>query len=185
MAKEPIILSSCIVGAARWRVEQEVQEALLNHPIPSECPQGWLFVSPDVRSAVLQWGHPSKVACHPGGHKTHCLLCLCPWQDITPGTCWFPPSSAHTQLPLIVVDFVMGCHCLRVILRSFTIVDWFSKAVAFVRLTKLDSALETAHLLVTHAFRLLGIPQNIVSDHCPQFVSQPPGPPSTLGGVCP
>lgn len=45
-----------------------------------------------------------------------------------------------------------------------TIVDRFSKAVHFVPLPKLPSALETANLLVQHVFHLHGIPQDIVSD---------------------
>lgn len=40
-----------------------------------------------------------------------------------------------------------------------TIVDRFSKAVHFVPLPKLPTALETANLLVQHLFRLDGIPQ--------------------------
>ena len=53
-----------------------------------------------------------------------------------------------------------------------TIVNRFSKAVHFVPLSKLPSALETANLLVLHVFRLHGIPQDIVSDRGPQFSSR-------------
>lgn len=49
--EETILPSAVVVGAARWKVEQEVQEALQNHPIPSECPASRLFVVPDVWSS--------------------------------------------------------------------------------------------------------------------------------------
>ena len=71
---ETIIPTSCVVGAARWEIEQTVQEALHEHPAPAACPPDRLFVSSSVRSPVLQWGHSSKVACHPGFHRTLTLI---------------------------------------------------------------------------------------------------------------
>ena len=58
-----------------------------------------------------------------------------------------------------------------------TVVDRFSKMVHFIALPKLPSAAEMVDLLVTHAVRLHGIPQNIVSD-CGPSSSQGCGGPS-------
>ena len=194
-SEETILPSSCVVGAARWKIEQVVQEALRDHPAPEGCPQGRLFVPPPVRSPVLQWGHSSRVACHPGVHRTLALL---------QQRFWWPSMSADTRefvaacsvcarnksshrapagllrpLPIphrpwshIAVDFVTGLPPSDGNTTILTIVDRFSKAVHFVSLPKLPSALETANLLVLHVFRLHGIPQDIVSDRGPQFASQ-------------
>lgn len=53
-----------------------------------------------------------------------------------------------------------------------TIVDRVSKAVHFVALPKLPTALETTDLLVQHVFCHHGIPQDKVSDWGPKFTSQ-------------
>uniref|UniRef100_A0A9J7ZDK9 Uncharacterized protein n=1 Tax=Cyprinus carpio carpio TaxID=630221 RepID=A0A9J7ZDK9_CYPCA len=52
-----------------------------------------------------------------------------------------------------------------------TIVDRFSKAVHFIPLPKLPSARETARAVVDHVFRIHGLPEDVVSDRGPQFVS--------------
>ncbi|KAI3360101.1 hypothetical protein L3Q82_014421 [Scortum barcoo] len=49
--------------------------------------------------------------------------------------------------------------------------DHFSKAAHFVALPKLPSARETADLTI-HVMHLHGIPQDIVSDRGPQFISE-------------
>lgn len=56
--------------------------------------------------------------------------------------------------------------------HHLTVVGQFSKAVHFIPLPKLPSAVGTAELLVLHMVRLHEIPSNIVSDHGPQFSSQ-------------
>lgn len=118
-SRNAIIPSSCVVGAARWEVEQEVQEALQGHTIPEHCPRGRLFVPPSVRSSVLQWCHSSKLACHPGYYRTlapeilvavhvnrHPRVCLrllhlCSQQIFSPCSSWPPPSLTHTSSPLV------------------------------------------------------------------------------------
>ena len=70
------------------------------------------------------------------------------------------------------MDFVTGLPPSDGNTVVLTIIDCFSKAVHFVPLSKLPSALETANLLVLQVFRLHGIPQDIVSDLGPQFSSR-------------
>lgn len=53
-----------------------------------------------------------------------------------------------------------------------TLVDRFYKAVHFVPLSKLLTALETADLLVYNIVQLHRIPTDIISDRGPQFISQ-------------
>ena len=56
--EETILPPSCVVRAARWEIEQMIQEAQQDHPVPQGCPEGCLFVPPPVRSLVLQGDIP-------------------------------------------------------------------------------------------------------------------------------
>lgn len=70
------------------------------------------------------------------------------------------------------MDFVTGLPPSEGNTTILTVVERFAKAVHFIPLPKLPSALETADLLVLHVFRLHGIPVDVVSDRGPQFASQ-------------
>ena len=193
--EDTILPSSCVVGAATWEVEKMVQEAQVNAQIPAECPSGILFVPQSARSSVLQWAHASKVACHPGVHRTLTLLRQrFWWPSITIDTREFvlactvcarnkashrPPAGLLRPLPIphrpwshIAVDFVTGLPPSEGNSVILTIVDRFSKSAHFVPLPKLPTAFDTANILVQHVFRLHGLPQDIVSDRGPQFTSR-------------
>lgn len=58
------------LGAVQWEIEKIVQEAQHTQPDPGNGPTNCLFVPDSVRSLVLQWGHSSKLSCHPGFHRT-------------------------------------------------------------------------------------------------------------------
>lgn len=193
--EDTILHPPCIVGAAIWDVEKVVQKAQENLQTPAGCFLGLLFVPASARSAVLQWGHGSKVACHPGIHRTLSLLQQrFWWPSMASDTREFvsacsvcarsktshrAPAGLLRPLPIphrpwshIAVDFVTGLPPSEGNTAILTIVDRFSKSVHFVPLPKLPSAFETANLLVQHVFKLHGIPQDIVSDRGPQFTSQ-------------
>ncbi|KAL0166737.1 hypothetical protein M9458_038581, partial [Cirrhinus mrigala] len=52
------------------------------------------------------------------------------------------------------------------------VVDRFSKPCKLIPLRSLPTALETAKALFQHVFRNSGIPEDIVSDRGPQFISR-------------
>lgn len=90
-----------------------------------------------------------------------------------------PPFGEVHPLPVpgrpwshIAQDFITGLPPSQGNDTVLTIVDRFSMAVHFIALPKLPTARETADLLVQHVFRLHGIPQDIVFDRGPQFVSK-------------
>lgn len=56
--------------------------------------------------------------------------------------------------------------------RVLVIVDWFSKACKLISLKQLPTASETAEELFHNVFHTYGIPEDIVLDHGPQFISQ-------------
>lgn len=62
---ETILPVSCLVASLTWQVKAEVRLALRLHPDPDR-----VFVPDPVRPQVLQWGHTSKIACHPGHNRT-------------------------------------------------------------------------------------------------------------------
>ncbi|KAL0203678.1 hypothetical protein M9458_001696 [Cirrhinus mrigala] len=89
------------------------------------------------------------------------------------------PSGKLLPLPIpwhpwphLGVDFVTdlppsdGYTCILVI------VDRFSKACRLIPLRGLPTAMETTELLFNHVFRNFGLPEDIVSDRGPQFISQ-------------
>lgn len=71
----------------------------------------------------------------------------------------------------IALDFVTGLPPSKGNTIILTVVEIFSKSVQFIALTKLPSAKKTAHLMVTHVFRLHGIPSNIIPDRGTEFIS--------------
>ncbi|XP_061886375.1 uncharacterized protein LOC133636399 [Entelurus aequoreus] len=191
---EPIVPHTHFIGGLQWDIERQVLEALKSDTSPRGCPPGRLFVVPRLRSSVLDWAHGSKIACHPGIRRTSFILSQrFWWPSILADTKAFvaacrvcsrnkashqAPAGLLHPLPIpsrpwshIAVDFVTGLPPSEGSDTILTIVDRFSKMAHFVALPKLPSALETAQLLVLHAFRLHGIPTDVVSDRGPQFSS--------------
>lgn len=168
-----------------------VQEAQRAQALPSDCPQGLLFVPPTAHSSVMQWGHDSRVACHPEIHWTLAFIRQrFWWPTMTADTreyvaacslCVHGKTSCGLLCPLpiphrpwshMAVDFVTGLPLSEGNTVIPTIVDRFSKMVHFVPLPKLPTAFEPANHLIVHVFRLHGIPTDIVSDRGLQFTSQ-------------
>lgn len=187
--------TSHLLGAVQWEIEKIVQEAQRTQPDPGNGPDNCLFVPDSARSQVLQWGHSSKLSCHPGFHRTYSFIKQkFWWPSMQQDTREFVSScsvcarskSSHqapagllNPLPIpmrpwshIAIDFVTGLPKSEGNNTILTIVDRFSKAVHYIPLPKLPSSTETAKLLVQHVYRLHGIPSDIVSDRGPQFTSQ-------------
>ena len=175
--EENILSPACVIGEARWEIERVVLDAQQGLPTPEGCPPGRMFVPPAVRTAILQWWHESRVACHPGFLRSLSLLRQrFWWPSMAADTkgfvaacsiCARGKSSHRAQagllrpLPVphwpwshIAVDFVTGLLPSDGNTVVLSIIDRFSKAVHFVPLSKLPSALEKANLLVLHVFRL-------------------------------
>uniref|UniRef100_A0A3B4VHR5 Gypsy retrotransposon integrase-like protein 1 n=1 Tax=Seriola dumerili TaxID=41447 RepID=A0A3B4VHR5_SERDU len=164
-------------------------------PDPKTGPSDKRFVPDAARSQVLQWGHSSRLTCHPGTHRTLLFLQQRFWwpgmaRDVRAfvAACSVcargksshqPPAGLLRPLPIptrpwshIALDFVTGLPPSEGKTVILTIIDRFSKCVHYVPLPKLPSALETSELLIQHVFRLHGLPSDIVSDRGPQFTSQ-------------
>ncbi|KAJ7994634.1 hypothetical protein DPEC_G00251510 [Dallia pectoralis] len=71
---ETILPLRRVVGALQWGIEGKVRAALRGDPGPGNGPPGRLFVPEGTRPAVLEWGHSSKLTCHPGVARTMSFL---------------------------------------------------------------------------------------------------------------
>ncbi len=177
---DAILSEGVVVGALSWDIEQSVERAGRGVEVPVE---------------VLQWGHESRVTCHPGVRRSLAAIRQRFWwpsigQDVrqfvlacsvcAQNKISNRPSVGLLQpLPIpshpwshIALDFVSGLPPSRGYTVILTVVDRFSKAVHFVPLPKLPSAQETAQLVIDHVSRIHGLPVDVVSDRGPQFVSR-------------
>lgn len=73
-APSTILPAAPVIGAFTWDIVSEVRQALEGVQIPDGCPQNLLFIPIPLRPRVLQWGHASRVSCHPGVSQTVSLL---------------------------------------------------------------------------------------------------------------
>ena len=142
---------------------------------------------------MLQWGHASRLTCHPGIKRIRDFLQQRFWwsslEDVRGyvnacpvcnqnKTSRHPPAGFLHPLPApqrpwshISLDFVTGLPTSKDHTAILTVVDRISKMVHFIPLSKLPSAKETAELVLQNIFRLHGLPTDIVSDRGPQFTS--------------
>ncbi|KAI2654015.1 Transposon Tf2-9 polyprotein [Labeo rohita] len=188
---ECIFPETLILSTLTWEVESKVKTALQGVTPPVGCPPNRLFVPEELRSEVIQWGHCSNVACHPGVSRTAHLVKQRFWwplmaRDVrsfvlacsvcaTGKTSNRPPDGLLQPLPIpsrpwshIALDFVTALPPSQGNTVVLTVVDRFSKVVHFIPLPKLPSAKETALTVVDHVFRLHGLPTDVVSDRGPQ-----------------
>ena len=182
-----------VISAVTWDIVDKVKLSQADHPSPSACPNNRLYVPVNLRSQVLQWGHSSCLACRPGVRRTLALLkqrfwwasmeedtkefnAACQICSQHKTACHAPSgllqSRPHRPWSHVSLDFVTGLPPSEGNTTILTIVDRFSKSALFVPLPKLQSAKETAELVLHHVFHLYGIPCDIVSDRGPQFTSR-------------
>ncbi|KAL0202690.1 hypothetical protein M9458_000708, partial [Cirrhinus mrigala] len=72
----------------------------------------------------------------------------------------------------IAVDFITDLPSSHGHTTILTVIDRFSKGCRLIPLPKLPTAMETAETLCDSVFRFYGLPEDIVSDHGPQFTSR-------------
>ncbi|KAL0162348.1 hypothetical protein M9458_041744, partial [Cirrhinus mrigala] len=183
-----------IVSPIQWDIDTWIREAILQEPAPPECPEGKIYIPSSQCQHLLDTVHQSPGSGHPGSRRTLSLLQPRYWwssmnRDVsryvqscsvcaTTNTPRHLPTGKLVPLPVpqrpwshLGVDFVTdlpnseGNTCVLVI------VDRFSKACKFIPLPGLPTAMDTAELLFQHVFRHFGLPEEIVSDRGPQFIS--------------
>lgn len=170
--------ASCVLATVTWGVESLIQKAQHSHPDPGGGRPNRFFVPDTVRSQVLLAFVHQRFWWPSMSRDTHAFVSacsVCARSQVSHQT----PAGQLQQLLIphrprshIAVDFVTGLPASVGNTTILSVVDRYSKAVHFIPLTKLPSALKTADLLVLHVFRLHGIPLDVVSDRGLQFSSQ-------------
>ncbi len=70
------------------------------------------------------------------------------------------------------MEWTSSLICQHPKVTCVVVVDRFSKSCRLIPLKNLPTAMETAEQMFNHVFRYFGIPEDIVSDRGPQFISR-------------
>ncbi|KAI2646020.1 Transposon Tf2-6 polyprotein [Labeo rohita] len=191
---ETILRSDLIVSPIQWELDLDIQNATLQEPAPPDCPEGKIYIPQHLRLSLLGTAHKSLGSGHPGSQRTLSLLqSHYWWPSMRRDTIRYVQScsvcamsTSPRQLPTgklvplpipqrpwshLGVDFVTGLPVAEGNTCILVAVDRFSKMCKFVPLKGLPTVMETAELLFQHLFRHFGLPEEIVSDRGPQFIS--------------
>uniref|UniRef100_A0A6Q2Y968 Gypsy retrotransposon integrase-like protein 1 n=1 Tax=Esox lucius TaxID=8010 RepID=A0A6Q2Y968_ESOLU len=195
LSPETILPSTCRVGPIRWDIQDTIEEALLTDPAPPTCPPGKIYVPAAVRPQLLQWCHTSLGTGHPGITRTTKILGKRYWwasqsDDVRdyvlscpvcaqsksprhlPEGLLQPLPTPHRPWSHIAMDFITDLPDSNGYTSILTVVDRFSKMCRLIPLANLPNATELADLVFQQVFRQFGIPEDIVSDRGPQFISR-------------
>ncbi len=103
------------MAVVTWGVESKVRSALCDITVPMGCPESLLFVPESFRTSVLQWGHSSSLACHPGAIRTHRLIKQrFWWPSMVRDALRFVSACPICGTATIVLDHVFRIHGLPV-----------------------------------------------------------------------
>lgn len=192
---DPVLPPSVFLAPILWRVDEEIQAATLEEPAPPRLPPGLTYVPSSQRLPLLDSTHTSLGSGHPGSRRTLSLLQQKYWwpdmaRDVTRyvrgcSVCAVTttprrlPEGKLQPLPIprrpwthLGVDFATDLPPSQGYTTILVVVDRFSKACKLIPLKGLPTALETAEALFTNVFRNYGLPEDIVSDRGPQFISR-------------
>ncbi|KAK3545820.1 hypothetical protein QTP70_015261, partial [Hemibagrus guttatus] len=191
---KPILPENIFVSPITWS-EETLPPTSTSTYTPPGCPPGSQYIPRARRTTLIHSAHTSLGTGHPGIHETLSLLKKrFWWPNMTVDVrryvqgcegCAMSKDPRHLPagklLPLPVpsrpwshlgVDFVTDLPTSREHTCILVVVDRFSKSCRLLPLRGPPTALETAELLLNHVFRYFGIPEDIVSDRGPQFISR-------------
>ncbi|KAI2666560.1 Transposon Tf2-11 polyprotein [Labeo rohita] len=191
---ESIVPSNLIISPIVWEIDEDIRNATLQEAAPPECPEGKIYVPLALRQTLLDTAHRSPGSGHPGSQRTLSLVrSRYWWPSMRRDTIRYVQScsvcamsTSPRQLPTgklvplpipqrpwshIGVDFVTDLPAAEGNTCILVMVDRFSKMCKFFPLKGLPTAMETAETLFQQLFRHFGLPEEIVSDRGPQFIS--------------
>ncbi|CAM4706099.1 unnamed protein product [Leuciscus chuanchicus] len=192
---ETILPPTMIVSPIQWNIDELIADATVTEPAPPGGPEGKIFVPTTLRLPLMDSVHTSPGSGHPGSQQTLSLLQQRYWwpsmaQDTSRyvqgcTACAMTkvprrlPEGKLMPLPLpnrpwshLAVDFVTDLPSSDSKTCILVVVDRFSKSCKLISLSGLPTAFKTAEMLFTEIFRHFGIPEDIVSDRGPQFISR-------------
>ena len=176
---------SLIKGLEEWNLEDG---------IILYCSQVYVPRDDALRREIVKGYHDHVTTGHPGQWKSYELISREFWW---PGISTFVKSYVDgyvtcqatkiqpknkvllqpNQIPtniwgVITMDFITDLPVSQGFNSLFGVVDRLSKATIIAPCNKTITAKETAKLYMNHIWRCTGLPQQVISDRGPQFVSQ-------------
>ncbi|KAK3568230.1 hypothetical protein QTP86_002017 [Hemibagrus guttatus] len=191
---ETILPERVIVSPITWS-EETLPPTNASTNTPSGCPPGLKYITRARRTPLIHSTHTSLGTGHLGVNETLSLLKDHFWwpnmaSDVRRYVqgcrdCAMSKSPRHLPsgklLPLPIpnhpwshlgVDFITDLPVSKYYTCLFVVVDRFSKSCHLIPLKGLPTAMEIAELMFNHIFRYFSIPEDIVSDRGPQFISR-------------
>ncbi len=191
---EPILPEDMFLCPIQWAPESILTPSVSTSEPPG-CPPGLQYVLRTQRTPIIHSAHSSLGTGHPGANGTLSLLKDRFWwpnmdRDVRRfvqgcSDCAISKNPRHLPsgklLPLPVptrpwshlgVDFITDLPPSNGNTCFLVIVDRFSNSCCLLPLKGLPTAIETAENLFNQMFRYFGIPEDIVSDRGPQFISR-------------
>lgn len=195
--KEPayILPTGMIISPVVWEIDREIQSIVRANEAPTTCPPNRTFVPESLRERLIRIVHINPTVGHPGVAGTFyrlrgkywwpdmensvrravasCSVCACSKvpRALPAGKLMLQPMPVRPWLHL-AVDFITYLSLSQGFTVVLVVVDRFSKACRFIPFTTLPTAILVTEALFQHVFRHYGIPEDIVSDWGPQFVSR-------------
>ncbi len=189
-----IIPESMFVCPIQWNPDS-APSSNVSTATPPGCPPDAQYVPRLQRTQLIHSAHSSLGTGHPGANATLSLLKDRYWwpnmaRDVRRFVqgceeCAISKSPRHLPagklLPLPVpnrpwshlgVDFVTDLPVSEGNTCILVVVDRLSKSCHLIPLKNLPTAMETAEQMFNPVFRYFGIPEDIVSDRGPQFISR-------------
>uniref|UniRef100_A0A9J8A0T7 Gypsy retrotransposon integrase-like protein 1 n=1 Tax=Cyprinus carpio carpio TaxID=630221 RepID=A0A9J8A0T7_CYPCA len=194
-SQNPSSLTRLFVNPIQWDLDELLLEQSQHQPVPPTCPAGKIYVPEDHCTSLISSAHASVGKGHPGVSKTLTALqrkywwprmqedikefiqgcALCAMTKVPrhlPTGKLLPLPIPHCPWSHIGLDFITNLPASDGNTCILVAIDRFSKACRLIPLKGLPTAFETAELLFNHVFRNFGIPEDIVSDRGPQFISR-------------
>ncbi len=191
---EPILPPAILVSPFQWALEEQIRVTTISEQAPPGGPEGRTYVPTSLRSTLLGSVHASPGSGHPGSQHTLSLLQARYWlpqmaRDVSLyvcgcSVCAISKSPRHLPAAKLVplpiprrpwshrrVNFVTDLPNSEGFTWILIAVDRFSKACRLIPLKGLPTALETAEALFHHVFHNYGIPEDVISNRGPQFIS--------------
>ncbi|KAK3554648.1 hypothetical protein QTP70_031051 [Hemibagrus guttatus] len=150
---ETILPEKVIVSSITWS-EETLPSTNASTNTPPGCPPGLQYIT---RAWYVQGCRDCTIS------KSPCHL---------PSGKLLPLSVPNRPWSHLGVDFITDLPASNDCTCIFVVVDRFSKSCHLIPLKGLPTAMETAELMFNHIFRYFGIPEDIVSDRGPQFISR-------------
>ncbi|KAK3512021.1 hypothetical protein QTP70_027617 [Hemibagrus guttatus] len=192
---EPILPPDLFVCPITWSLDDDIRAATEEEPALPGGPDDKVYVPTSLRLSLLDSVHASPGSGHPGRQQTLSLLKERYWwpnmaEDVARfirrcsvcamvSTSRCLPEGKLVPLPIprrpwshLGIDFATDLPVSNGFTTILVTVDRFSKACKLIPLKGLPTALETAEALFSNVFRHFGIPEDIVSDRGPQFISR-------------